>query len=251
MNLPVLLLTALGAILLVGCQTTSYQTSLRPEEAREYTVASPDEGYLIGSFSYTANPPTFLGLPASSRYTQYGFFLQNVSKPELKADIGLNFGGFGSKPPNDFAIEGGGGRVFVIPLPAGHYKFYDFLLFENLGQVQNSWKSRHGYSIPIEIRRGEALYIGEIRTVHRYGRNLLGMPLSAGGYFVALPGKERDVPLLHAMYPFLRSVPVREAVLDVRPIFGIPPAVSEEVAASAPPAAPGEASERVWSQRAH
>jgi len=248
------LLSLLGAVLLSGCQTTMYQTSLRPEEAAEYSATSPEEGYLVGSFSYTANPPSFLGLAPPRRYTQYGFFLQGISKPGFKGDIGLNYRGLGRMPPNDFTLQDGGGRVFVIPLAAGRYEFYDFLLFENAGQVQTTWKSRNPYSIPIEIKKGEALYIGEIRTVHLYGKNFFGLPISDGGYFVALPEKERDIPLLHANFPFLRSVPVAEQVLDVTPIYG-PRGQRplEATAESAPVASTGSgaaAPEQIWSQRA-
>lgn len=209
---------------------------LAPESQPETMLQAP-AGYLIGSFTVARGD-----YPAGARnfhYNKYEFMYRQFDPARKPATGVLNaineamgdvpdatrrdeiHGKIGSKGtfllnkhPHDFSFDEGSGTVFAIALPAGKYEFYQYYLLQNSGNVSSTFEARNEFSIPFEIRPGRATYIGEVRAVNRFERNLLGFRIAAGVRWRVHDAFTRDEPILKAKFPVLDGFPVDREVLS-------------------------------------
>jgi hypothetical protein len=99
------------------------------------------------------------------------------------------------------------GKVVARNLPPGRYEIYNFLMSGFNGVSTVNTTSRKKFSIPFEIKAGEATYIGNFaRAIVPTGKG----PIS---YFVITDKSERDLPIAQARRPDMP--PVRNEVFDV------------------------------------
>jgi hypothetical protein len=171
-----------------------------------------DAGYLIVA----------LGSSASTEYSRYVLLFRkkksdqpangNVTYVQEKAFTSIN---------RDFDGRSGNGIVEVRNLPAGEYEIYNFGIYKSDG---TQFKAKDDFSIPFTINPGVATYLGEFKAEKITGRNLIGMNVSAGAFFVIGDMQQRDIPIAKAKSAFIKSLAV--AIPDVKaianPLFQTP-----------------------------
>ena len=100
------------------------------------------------------------------------------------------------------------GRVITRNLPPGRYEIYNFM-FSGAYRTTSSAKR---FSIPFEIKAGEATYIGNFARAASLG-TVLQPALGANGYYIISDKSDRDLPIAQARNKNLP--PVRKEVIDV------------------------------------
>lgn len=213
------LLLLLSLCLLTGCVTGKIHKPMKRETALTYQVestAQAQEGYLVGSFAFSGKHPSKIAQALGSdnfRYNNYSFsFGQVESDEKTRGNIGATGSFFLGQYETEFSVEAGNGYVFAIPLPAGKYAFDGYSFFLNNGMSQQTWYALEDFVIPFAIEPGKALYVGEVRAVHHFGKNLFGITIPTGGHFEVLESSQRDLPLIKDKYPFLNNVSILTAV---------------------------------------
>jgi hypothetical protein len=95
------------------------------------------------------------------------------------------------------------GRIQVVNLPAGKHVFSFWQLTNGTGLrvVPN----KNLPPLVFEIKPGAIVYLGDFHGVTTEGRNLLGIPITAGGYPVLRDSHVRDLPIFEAKYPQFRG----------------------------------------------
>lgn len=101
---------------------------------------------------------------------------------------------------------------FVYSLPEGNYEFYQYTVTAAVMGGTRTWSPREDFSIPFKIERGKVAYIGNIKGVGLTGKNIFGITIPAGGYFVISDQSMADLPVLKANHPFLNGKKIVVAV---------------------------------------
>lgn len=102
-----------------------------------------------------------------------------------------------TKGKPDFVETQNRGMVFFVALPSGEYEIIDVSFFINHGQFgSQTFSAREKFSIPFSVIDGRGTYLGEFISRVTYGRNVFGIRIPAGGYFVVSDRFDRDVVLL-------------------------------------------------------
>ncbi len=96
----------------------------------------------------------------------------------------------------------------IYTLPAGQYEFFGYSMFIGSPVGTTEFKQREEFSIPFTVKPGQVTYLGEIRLVPVLGRNIFGIAILGGGYFVLSDQRQLDMVLLRQDYPNLASSPV-------------------------------------------
>lgn len=111
------------------------------------------------------------------------------------------------------------GSVFSLPLKPGRYEIVNVSFFYNSGQVEKTYTAEEDFSIPFTIEAGKAYYMGEFLAYGSYGKNIFGITIPAGGFFVINRNTERDLDLLRGKYPELEDIDIVELDLIEVPPF--------------------------------
>ena len=177
----------------------------RPAQAGEYTGA--DGGYVVYSIGTIKIPMRY-----SLEYRQVSAPGGALKKPWRGSMLCACVGFIRAAMPDPDFTGRETGKVVVSRLPPGKYEIYDFSFGGAVGTTTYSWSSRNKFSIPFEIRPGEATYIGSLARAPSLGTSL-ERTHGAGGFFVISDRSERDLPLARKRHPGLPEV--REEVTDV------------------------------------
>ncbi len=102
------------------------------------------------------------------------------------------------KQADDYHSSSESGVVLVHSLPPGEYEIYNFDIFYNGGTVQKHFESRVDFSIPFSIRPERATYLGNYQANKLTGKNIFGLPLSAGAVFAVSDRLEAELPIAEA-----------------------------------------------------
>jgi len=103
------------------------------------------------------------------------------------------------------------GIVEVRRLPPGEYEFFNFRVEMNTS-FREWWSSKKEFAIPFTIKPGEATYVGEFMAVGVKGKNLFGLTVPDGAYFVLSNKIARDTDIAKRKEPGI--VDVISAVID-------------------------------------
>lgn len=228
MRLSCLLSLAAALCGLVACATVA-----KGVPASAAATPAEEAGWIFGS----------LNVPRGTPFTTHGFKYRAVgaadgalvsfrhdARPAASSPLGLGKL-LGEKP--DFVERNESGSVFAYRLPPGEYELYDVYFHLNGGQVQTSYTARMPFAIRFRVEQGAATYLGEFQARSGHGRNIVGLPMVAGGYFALRDRNARDVAVLQAKgseLPRARIVDASAAVLAA----GVPFFQENAVPAPAP-----------------
>ena len=193
-------LLVLAALTLAGCGLRPLSPEYVPGQGLE-----PGSGALVGSFSRD---------PREYEYYSQTFYYEGKSNKKK-----YKIGSLGPIPftatKDDFKPDDSRGFVFAYRLPKGTYHFTDFYLAQPTGgSSYMAWRSREPYSIPFEIAPGKVNYVGEIKVIPVMGKNIFGITIPAGGFWVVSDQRVRDIELLKKKYPDLNWESVNIIVPD-------------------------------------
>lgn len=167
---------------------------------------------LAGCWATTDAPTRWAQLPESQRAAVFGTITAEMGGPsgpmsrymlkyrnvETKEEawLSINPGMDSSGDPELYERRRTVGTLFDVSLPAGRYEFFDVWFVAATGFGSTEYRAREPFSVPFTIEAGTLNYLGEFRAYPIVGRNLLGMSLPGGGYFVVLDRERRDTQLL-------------------------------------------------------
>lgn len=208
------------ALVLVGIAlslTACWATTDTP--TRWNQLPAEQVGWAFGTITAEMSGP-------SGPLSRYIIRFRNLDTRE-EGFLSVNPGMDSSGDPDLYERRKTSGTFFDIPMPAGRYEFYDVWMVAATGFGSTEYRSREPFSVPFTIENGKMHYLGEFRAYPLVGRNVFGMSLPAGGYFVLRDQEDRDTKLLlkrrqaatigpvknlareldTARTPFLRSTP--------------------------------------------
>jgi hypothetical protein len=201
MRIVRLLIVIALTVVLAGCannKLVQVSESLEP--------ASPDKGGIVfGS----------IGVGPSSEFDSHVFsFRESGGKGgaiAFKSD-------FMSRTPRDFRNDLSQGAVFFARLRPGDYEITGASFYVGRGQFSHWIHSREKFSIPFRVKEGHASYLGEFLSGTEKARNLIGIPIPVGGYFVVSDRYERDLAILRTKEGVGELAKPEKAVIDVKAI---------------------------------
>lgn len=171
---------AVWLLCLGGCMTTS-------GPSRWGSLPVDQSATLFGTITVEMSLPQYA-------LTQYTLRYRNIDTGE-EAAVGISTRLDAGEPDVNEANKTLG-RLFDVKLPPGRYEFYQVHFASVHGPAHQSWTAREPFSVPFTIEVGKTHYIGEIRGFPVLGKNVLGMTVWAGGYFVVTDREARDRALL-------------------------------------------------------
>lgn len=200
-------LLVLFSLISTGCATIASPNAAANDSRAE--IKSTSNGTIVGSF-------TQIG-----RTYVRSISLRNVeSGKKTTISQGTIFN------RNDFdGIIDGIGIVYAYDLPPGQYEFFNYEIAFNDGFVSKTWRPKRKFSIPFSVDEGVVKYLGDIRLIPLQGRNIVGLPVAAGGVFMFANESDRDIPLIRSRFRELAdkqvsvAVPASGAIDDASIIF--------------------------------
>lgn len=174
------LFTLFLTVLVVGCVSS-------PERISE-TYSGPDAGQValgIGAAqgtTYQSYTLLFRRTDGSGKVGRFTYFQDNIFSSQKR----------------DYDTPTESGVVLLSSLPAGRYEIYDFDVFMNGGRYRQNFRSRAEFSIPFVVQPGKAVYLGNYQANGVRGRNIVGIPITAGAFFVVEDRLQQDVQLARA-----------------------------------------------------
>ncbi len=104
------------------------------------------------------------------------------------------------------------GGIFVAALRPGDYEFHN-VFFNYPGPLaHHRFWAKQDFSIPLALKPGRVLYVGELTAIGMWGKNALQY-VPVGGYFARSNQIERDKQLIEAAHPEIKGLPI-----DILPI---------------------------------
>ncbi|MEO0974255.1 MAG: hypothetical protein AAFX85_14275, partial [Pseudomonadota bacterium] len=163
-------------------------------------------GYLTGSLAVVSKGPM-----ATNNSSHTIYFRKVGSDGARYQSIGR--GGF-SRRKSDFTSKRLHSRTFMYRFEPGEYEIYAVRFYYNgAGIVADHNYASDEFTIPFEIKDGEATYIGNFLAYFRKLRRgeaweeAFGFRGNSGSLFVYSNQAERDLPTLREKYPELADVP--------------------------------------------
>jgi hypothetical protein len=172
----------------------------------------PEKGVVVGSF---------VRAPGGSAYPgkEFQLGLRNKATRET-ATLSMKGDAWSNQFSYDFHSHADGGMLFALVLPAGEYELYTATSLYALGEERTlRFTPNRDASIPFEVVKEEAVYIGQIRHVPETVdvKDWLGVPYPGGGHYRLSNEWERDARLLEAHYPDVDWSRTRVSTLHAAP----------------------------------
>jgi hypothetical protein len=177
---------------------------------RTYPTEVPEKhGVVFGSLGYLGRTP----------YTSTKLFFRakgyELSRPFSYAH-GLRTGF------PDFSEAEARGIVFFAQLAPAEYEIFAFELSQFRAQFgSTTFRSDVKFSIPFSVAEGRVTYLGQFLSVAAYGKNVFGMAVPGGGYFVFSDKMERDIRLLQNEKTDFDFANTHRALIDPK-LLGLP-----------------------------
>jgi len=102
-----------------------------------------------------------------------------------------------------------GGRLFVMKLPAGVYKFHDIGVEHGYSQAE--WGGAGLYDFNFKVLSGEAVYIGNI---HVHSSNIGNNDMEIESHTSISDKSDRDLPMFSSRYKNLKSFDISINLAD-------------------------------------
>lgn len=191
-------ISLLAAALLAACATTSSQIADNaPAGWIVMSIAREQLNYAAATISITS--------------TEKGGFGRSLGYTNLTA--------LGDRKSHSF---GGNKSGYVIAerFPAGQYQVSDFHM--EYGPAKTHFRSKEKFSLPLEVKAGEVVYLGEFVATGTTYKPVVLIPNVKNPYFLVSDQRARDMPIAVRENPALAGLPVRSVrVVDttVTPFF--------------------------------
>lgn len=178
----ILLVLLFSVFTLSGCSMTgSYELS----ESRPRASFPSEYAIVAGVFT----------TPERWRYSRDVFLRNTTTRAEYRISQSFAFVA-GNYQSRDYK-----GVLFALALPPGEYEFFNYQIYSTNAAYETRWYSEEEFSLKFEVGPASVTYIGDIRFVPNAGKNVIGMTVAEGGYFIIADESEADLPQLRATFP--------------------------------------------------
>jgi hypothetical protein len=173
-----------------------------------------NSGLLSGNYDGADAGYLIMSLAAAHSHIAYNSYTIRFRKTDRSVAGGVWWGqhNISDQRKLDIKDRNETGIIDVRRLPPGDYEIFNYNIYFNSPYVQNSWWSKQDFAIPFTIASGKATYVGEFMAVAVTGKNILGISVPDGAYFVLSDKSSRDVSI--ARQKELRLGDVTNAVAD-------------------------------------
>ncbi len=185
----------LFVVILTGCSSLNTAAVRVPDSAKP--TSDMEAGFVFLS----------VGAARTANFTHQALVFEAKGQTETSW---FRFAGWSP----DFEDQNARGAVFFARLRPGDYELVDVNFYIYSQYITSTWTAKPKFSIPFTVRRGEAIYLGEFLAYSVFGRNMFGMQVPGGGYFVVSDRFERDSTLLKSKEEAPKDVSIVKAVVD-------------------------------------
>lgn len=91
----------------------------------------------------------------------------------------------------------------AVTLPAGEYKIFGWSMVYLTGNGTKTFFPMGNFSIPFTVAENSVNYLGDYLGVPTMGRNIIGLKIPVGGYFIASERYEKDYQVISSRFPKL------------------------------------------------
>lgn len=182
-----------------------------------------------GGCATSSSPASWSSLPADQQATLFGTFLIDLSQRTRLTRFQLYYRNIETNERAMLSItadlDNGDpglyrrgeviGNLFDLTLPPGRYEFNGFRMVAAGPLGSSEWRQRAPLSLPFQVHPASLNYVGAITAHTLVGRNIFGLPIPAGGYFVFQDQLERDLSLLKERRGQAALAPARSVVPDL------------------------------------
>jgi hypothetical protein len=105
-------------------------------------------------------------------------------------------------------------EVWVVPMQPGDYEFYSFEIWSDNGYARERFTPNQNFSVPFSIKPNTSIYVGDFRAMEVIGRNVFGLPVEGGAYFMISDQGDRDLKIAKAHDPGVSNV--EKAIPDAK-----------------------------------
>ena len=106
-------------------------------------------------------------------------------------------------------------RCGSCPCSPGEYEFYSFEIWSDNGYARERFTPNQNFSVPFSIKPNTSTYVGDFRAMEVSGRNVFGLPVEGGAYFMISDQGDRDLKIAKAHDPGVSNV--EKAIPDAKP----------------------------------
>lgn len=165
---------------------------------REFDPADSTQGLVIFSISTTK--------PAFNGYYLDIFHIESRRKEKLGLSTSFN-------SPD---LKGDSTKVYynAVLLPDGEYKIYGWGMEYNSGSGTKTYFPMGNFGLPFTVAGGRINYLGDYLGTLTPGRNMLGMRIPSGGYFIVSNRFDQDYEIIVNKWPGLDLIKVLNAMPD-------------------------------------
>ncbi len=183
-----------------SCTTVRYP--LIPEAAGN---PKPGEGWIVATFSAESFDRAGKSVRGSgvasvrAKHAQSGE-LAILTPRVVPPDGNPNF------PGKERASE-----VVAVPVPAGNYSITGWIIQDQAVTAGVTFTNRLPIDVPFQVRPGEATYVGRIRPVSIYGKNILGMRVPGDAFVFITDDFQEDARRISNFYPSIRRSSIQNS----------------------------------------
>lgn len=133
-------------------------------------------------------------------YSMYKLMFREIGAEQANMFLYSQEANF-SRSNADYSDEIETGAIVIKPLKPGRYEIYNTDTFYNTGFVQNNYFLKDEVSIPFTIYPGEVTYLGHFQANKIMGKNVFGVSIPAGAFFVVSDREEHDIAIAESKQP--------------------------------------------------
>ena len=165
---------------------SDYAIAQRNTAVTNFDRTDSTQGLLIYSISTTK--------PAYSSYYLEVYHLESRKKEKLEL-----------LPFREAEIKSDSIKVHyrAIMLPSGDYKIYGWGMTYNYGSGQKTFFPMGNFGLPFTVFGGRINYLGDYLGTTSLGRNVFGIKIPSGGYFIVSNRFEEDYEAIINKWPNL------------------------------------------------
>lgn len=199
------------ALIFLAAFTTSCGIELNAPIETHYVnphlLTQPPErmGTVVGSIGL---------LRKATNLQRYTLLARNVATGQQVEFFYADQSSFRYKP--DFIDNGADVQLFTTPLPEGRYEIwnYEYSFVPLLRFMEPRRRPEQDFSLPFEIKAGQATYLGQFIAVPSLGKPVLGMPNILAYYWEISDRRTRDIAQARLKLPEAKFDIVTSAIPD-------------------------------------
>lgn len=162
------------------------------------------------SFRPSSNKSMITGSVSMYGGTYGSFELKQISTGKTQSISARN-----NKDGLAWRSRNGHGRTYMLELEPGHYEITDwhYSVLYGMG-ADKSIKPKNMKAIPVELKAGEMIYLGDFNFKTTMGKNIFNIGIPAGLVVKVRNKRERDLNNLKKKFPNLDTNSIKDNIIN-------------------------------------